>query len=134
MIGVSGIGFAVGIADKAVVLVVAVVVAIQELRKALLARNKVMGGRQANRDFQGALAGDTIKVTLGNNAERLAQVGEQGIADPAGNLQAGLGLAVGSAGITSALVPTGQSVVAHTIAVDTCMGNYYPKPPIGASQ
>ena len=49
-------------------------VAIQELRERFLAGYEVVRSGETYAHFQRALAGDAVKVALGQNAECLAQV------------------------------------------------------------
>src|SRR5690554_2796107 len=76
------VGVTVGVANKPVFLFwVSAFIAVQELGKGLLAGHEIVGGGQANADFQCALAGNAVEVALCQNAQRLAEVRKQGVAD-----------------------------------------------------
>ena len=70
-----GICLAIGIPDKQVIgFEMTAFVAIQELRERFLAGYEVVRSGETYAHFQRALAGDAVKVALGQNAECLAQV------------------------------------------------------------
>ena len=59
----------------------AVVIAIDEFGKRFLAGDEIVGGGQTHAHFERSLAGDSVEISLGENAQGLAEMGEQGVAD-----------------------------------------------------